>query len=132
MADLPVTIELGLRDNERHAAGLLYGTAFTRKFQPIFGNAECCARVIGPSLNLDRAIVARLSGNLAGLAGFHLDGRGLVNPGISALAQERGWSRAFWGFALLVLLDSKKPDDVLVMDGITVTAEGRGQGIGTR
>lgn len=110
----------------------LYAAAFARKFRPAFGDDATATAILAPTLNQDRVIVARESTDVAGVAGFNLDRRGLVAPKLTDMARHRGWIRAIFGMGCLALLDSDKADDLLVMDGITVAEAYRGRGIGTK
>ena len=125
-------IAIGMRSGDEEAVAALYAAAFARKFRPAFGDADTAAAIITPTLHHDRVIVARDGTSVAGVAGFNLDGRGLVAPSLSDMARHRGWTRALFGMVCLGFLDSDKQDHLLVMDGITVAEPFRGHGIGTK
>lgn len=129
---LGVDIAIGMNPGEEKDVAALYAAAFARKFRPAFGDAATAAAIMAPTLHHDRVIVARDGATIAGVAGFNLDGRGLVAPSLTNMARHRGWARALFGMACLAFLDSDKQDNVLVMDGITVSDAFRGRGIGTK
>ena len=127
-----VDIAIGMSPGEERDVAALYATAFARKFRPAFGDTDTAAAIIAPTLHHDRVIVARDDAAVAGVAGFNLDGRGLIAPSLSDMARHRGWVRALFGMMCLAVLDSDKQDHLLVMDGITVAERFRGRGIGTK
>ncbi len=127
-----IDVSLGMRPGEEHDIAALYAAAFSRKFRPAFGNDEAATSILAPTLRGDRVIVARGDGLIAGVAGFHLDGHGLVAPKLSHMARHRGWLKALYGMVCLSLLDGNKPRSILVMDGITVAEGFRSRGVGAR
>lgn len=68
---------------------------------------------------------------LMGLAGFKTTQGSLAGGGVQDLAAVYGRFGAFWRGALLSLLERPLDADTLLMDGIVVDAEARGQGLGT-
>jgi ribosomal protein S18 acetylase RimI-like enzyme len=129
---MPTVIQLGFAEAQRLEAAQLYGEAFARKLQPILGSAETRTRLLAAGLNPQCAFTAQTGGQLVGLAGFHHAGRHLVNPPYSMFTQEFGWVGGWGRLALGALLSRTPKRGELLMDGITIHAEVRGQGIGSQ
>jgi GNAT superfamily N-acetyltransferase len=110
----------------------LYWQAFGPKLGKVMGpKAKALAfftRVFDPS----HAISAiGPDGTLWGVAGFKTDVGALTAADWSDLAAIYGTIGAAWRAPFLALLDRKNSADVLTMDGIFVSADARGQGVGT-
>lgn len=128
-----LTISQGLADRHRDQAALLYMEAFRPLLQPLLGDGPRALDLLARSMNPTHAIVATRGGQLAGLAGIQ-DGAGnLLDIGLSAMIRSYGLAGGglrYLGMALL-LSRSRQPG-TLLMDGIAVAPELRGQGIGTQ
>ena len=83
-------------------------------------------------LHHDRGVTALLDGEVAGVAGYRLGGRGLTGGGASDVLAAYGALRGLHRLALLALLERRPAARELVMDGIAVAPEHRGTGIGGR
>ena len=129
----PVTIAHGLPDGQREAAAALYMEAFGPLLQPLPGVGPRVLHVLERSLDPQYAFVAIRGGQLAGLAGFQ-DGAGsLLDVDLRTMTRAyglAGGSLRYLGMGLL-LSRSQQPG-TLLMDGIAVAPELRGQGIGTQ
>ncbi len=129
----PAIITHGLPDGQREAAAALYMEAFRPLLQPFLGDGPRALDVLARSLNPTHAIVAKRGGQLAGLAGFQ-DGAGSLLD-IDLRAMTRAYGLAGGGLRYLgmgLLLSRDRQPGTLLMDGIAVAPELRGQGIGTR
>ena len=126
-----IVIELGIPQDQVSAATALYCAAFGEKLTPFLGDVERAARFLAAGVAPDRAIVALLEGQVVGIAGFKVNGRGLYEPGIRRFFGEYGWSAPLRIFGLLLLERAEHPD-TLLMDGIAVDPELRGRGVGTQ
>lgn len=129
--DTDVTIELGVDPELVPAATELYCEAFQDKLAPFLGDKERAARFLASGVVPDRAFVALRDGQVVGIAGFKVDGKGLYEPGLVMFLREYGWSAPARLFGLLMLERAERPD-MLLMDGIAVSETVRGKGIGTR
>lgn len=131
---VPATeIVRGIPLEQRPQAAEIYYEAFARKLTPILGTArEEAIAILHEGLNPDNAFVALREGRVLGLLGFHHAGRALVEVGPGALLKRFGLLRGA-GRALLGAILAREPAaGELLMDGIAVHADARGQGTGTR
>ena len=116
----------------RRQAAQLYLDAFDRKLGPVLGRDQRAVGYLAQTLQLSKCIVALdPEGQLLGLAGFHDDRGGFVGGGFGDLRQHYGLIGASWRGVLLSLFERAPPTDQLLMDGVVVTAQSRGLGIGT-
>ena len=126
-------IRVGFPEDQRAVAAALYDEAFKRKLAPMIPDDGQRRAVLADCLDPQRGVVAVLDGQLVGLAGFHYDERSFTGAGGWGTLFEHlglwGTLRAAVGFALFER--TPEPDELL-MDGICVAAEARGQGLGTR
>lgn len=125
-----VDIRLGVQERHRDAVARLYLHALHEKIAPFLGTGEKAEQLLSESLNLDRVLVAIQGDRLLGVAGFEHNGHGVFSPKLASMHRIFGWSGGIRLLALS-LLDRSKPSDTLLMDGIAVVDEARGQGIGT-
>lgn len=109
----------------------LYCQAFVDKLRPFLGDEARAAAFLAPCMVLDRAFVACRGSEVLGIAGFKLDGRGLFEPSAGDFIRSYGLSGVARMAGLAAVERPERPD-VLLMDGIAVSAAVRGQGIGTR
>jgi len=116
----------------RRDAARLYLDAFDRKLGPVLGRDKRAVGYLAQTLQLTKSIVALgPEGELLGLAGFHDDRGGFVGGGFGDLRQHYGLAGAIWRGVLLSLFERSPPDDQLLMDGVVVSSDSRGLGIGT-
>ncbi|GGE99490.1 GNAT family N-acetyltransferase [Stappia taiwanensis] len=120
-----------VRAGDETAATRLFTEALFQKLRPFFGREDSAVAFLTPHLCRERAVTALVDGRIAGIAGFRLDGRELFNPQWSDLQRHYGLLGASWRAAGLSLLEKDKEAGVLSMDGIAVSPEARGRGIGT-
>ncbi|MCW1930816.1 GNAT family N-acetyltransferase [Pararhodobacter zhoushanensis] len=122
----------GIPPDQIDTAAALYWQAFGGKLGRLMRPEEKAlrffAQVIVPAFAIS-AVDA--DGQLLGLAGFKTDAGGLVAGGLADLARVYGWPGALWRGPLLALLERELEPGVLQMDGICVSAQARGQGVGT-
>lgn len=129
---MDVTLKVGLPMELRRQAAQLYLDAFDQKLGPVLGRDERAVSYLAQTLQLSKSIVALgPEGQLLGLAGFHDDRGGFVGGGFGDLKQHYGLIGAVWRGVLLSLFERAPPTDQLLMDGVVVSAQSRGLGIGT-
>lgn len=128
-----LTISQGLADRHRDQAALLYMEAFRPLLQPLLGDGPRSLDLLARSMNPTHAFVATRAGQLAGLAGMQ-DGAGsLLDIGLPAMIQGYGLPGGSLRYlAMGLLLSRNRQPGTLLMDGIAVAPELRGQGIGTQ
>ncbi|MEU1230564.1 GNAT family N-acetyltransferase [Streptomyces sp. NPDC005828] len=112
----------------------LYWEAFGRKLGAALGPAERGRAFIARHLHHDRAAVALApgGGQVVGVAGYRLGGRGLTGGGVRDVLSGYGLFRGLPRLAVLALLERTPEPQELVMDGIAVDPAHRGTGIGGR
>lgn len=127
-----VTISKGFSASERDRVAALYWEAFAAKLHYVLGPQPKALRFIADQLNPDFALVARGNdGEILGVAGFKTSKGALIGGEMSDLARVYGWLSACWRGPMLALVERDLADDILLMDGICVSAEARGMGLGT-
>ena len=132
-ADDPILIRTGLPPLLRTRAAELYWDAFGAKLGPLLGTRRRAVRAIAGTLALDHAVVALRGDELLGVAGFHVGSRGFIDLDGKAFRTVYGPVGGWVRRALLHLLLGRAAESgELVMDGIAVREDARGQGIGTR
>ena len=114
------------------AAGL-YDEAFGKKFSPAISKRADRIELFKSTFDLSFCFCAFVDSKLVGLAGFQTI-EGSLTEGITfrTLISQLGMLRGIWAAAFLSLYDRKASTKELVMDGISVTNEFRGKGIGTQ
>jgi ribosomal protein S18 acetylase RimI-like enzyme len=127
-----IRITSGFAETERAAVAALYWEAFARKLNfglgPMTKGIAFLARVADPRF----ALCARSdTGALLGIAGYKTSEGALIGGGFSDLSSIFGLLGATWRAALLSVLERKLESGTLLMDGICVTREARGMGLGT-
>lgn len=127
-----VRIGRAFSDAERPRAAALFWEAFAAKLAVPLGPEPRALRYLAAAFQPGRALCARDGrGKLVGLAGVHVSAGGLVGGTISDLAAVYGWAGALWRGPLLDLLERRPPAGTLLMEGLVVDPDLRGQGIGT-
>ncbi len=129
----PPEITRGFPENQRTAVAALYWQAFGAKLGHVLGPERRGIGFLSDILNPDFCVTARVSdGAVLGLAGFKTDTGSFTDGGWPDLVRVYGLLGAAWRAPLLALLERPLAEDTLLMDGIAVTAEARGMGLGTR
>ncbi|TDD66150.1 GNAT family N-acetyltransferase [Actinomadura rubrisoli] len=126
-----VTVRRGLPSGSEERAARLYWEAFGRKLAPALGPPEKAVPFIAVHLQHDRAICALRGGRLIGVAGYQLAGRTLVGGTAGDVLRAYGKIAGLWRLALLALFTRTPAPGQLVMDGLAVSAEARGKGVGS-
>ncbi len=103
--------------------------AFGRKIGGILGSKG--PEFIQSVLQSDYAITAVLNGKLLGVAGFKTEHGAFVGGELKDLTAIYGAFGGLWRGLTLSVLERKIEQGTLLMDGIFVTKEARGMGIGS-
>ena len=129
---MTVTIRAGISQDQRTKAAALYWQAFSAKLGRIMGPEEKALDFLTRVLDADFAIGATdPQGELVGLAGFKTADGAMIGGELGDLQKTYGWIGGIWRGLLLSLLERPLATGVLLMDGICVDANARGQGVGT-
>ena len=128
-----LTISQGLADTYRDQAALLYMEAFRPLLQSLLDDGPRGLDLLARSMNPTHAFVATRAGRLAGLAGIQDEAGSLLDIGLSAMIRGYGLPGGSLRYlAMGLLLTRSRQPGSLLMDGIAVAPECRGQGIGTQ
>lgn len=124
--------QFGIPESLRDDAAKLYDEAFGEKFLVAIRDREKRLQLLSDSLLLPFSVAAIANGKLAGIAGFHTS-LGSLTKGITAqsLFQHLGFLRGMWAASIFSLYERQIKKSELLMDGIAVSQEFRGHGIGT-
>lgn len=122
----------GFTEPQRPQAAKLFWQAFRDKLGPVMGPEAKALAFLRAVADPGHAIRAEgPDGTLLGLAGFKTAEGAFIGGGMGDLATAYGWPGALWRAPLLALLERDTTPGTLLMDGIFVAPETRGQGIGT-
>ncbi|MFQ6547529.1 GNAT family N-acetyltransferase [Aestuariibius sp. 2305UL40-4] len=110
----------------------LYWEAFRGKLGRVLGPDAKALRYLRLGMRPDHAIVARDEGDrLVGAAGFKTYQGALVGGDIADLREVYGLIGALWRVSFLMLLERDIENERFLLDGLFVSAEARGRGVGT-
>lgn len=121
----------GINADDKAAAAALYWEAFGEKLGLVLGPRKKGLAFINRVLDPSHAISALdQHGALIGVVGFKTHKGALVGGEFSDLAAVFGFFSACWRVTFLALLDRDVENTRFLMDGIFVTKEARGKGVG--
>lgn len=121
----------GFPPDQQSRAAEMFWEAFRGKLQSFMVPDTKALRYIETVLCASHAIGAtREDGLLIGIAGFKTESGALVGGGLRELQSVYGWVGGAGRGLLLSLLERPLQPDTLTMDGIMVSAEARGRGVG--
>ncbi|MEP5152316.1 GNAT family N-acetyltransferase [Planktotalea sp.] len=127
-----LTIENDLRYEHRHLAARGYWNAFARKLRYPLGPEKKAVHFIESVLDPTHALSAvSKDGQFLGVAGFKTSNGALVGGGLTDMARTYGWMSTIFRGLMISVLERDCTEDTLLMDGIFVQANARGQGVGT-
>ncbi|MER7622984.1 GNAT family N-acetyltransferase [Streptomyces sp. NPDC126503] len=126
-----MTIRRGVPEGSESRVAALYWEAFGRMLGAALNPPDKARAFLAAHLHHDRGVVALVDGEVAGVAGYQLEGRGLTGGGAGDFLTSYGILRGLPRLALLALLERRPAEGELVMDGIAVAPEHRGAGIGS-
>lgn len=125
-------IQNGIPDGAEEQAAALYWEAFGEKLGMVMGPRDKGFAYINRVLDPTHAISAvDDKGQLLGVVGFKTYEGALVGGDYSDIAAIYGHLGAIWRATLLSLLDRDVENKRFLMDGIFVTENARGQGVGS-
>lgn len=110
----------------------LYAEAFEQKFLNIIGDKEIVADLFQNNARCDRAIAASSGDKLLGIAGLNYDKTPFIHVQLEDFQEKFGFVKGSVKAVVSDYLFSKKPaEDELLVDGIVVSSDSRGKGIGS-
>lgn len=122
----------GFPADQRSKAAAMFWEAFRGKLHRLLGPEAKALHFIEAVLDASHAIGAvRQDGALIGVAGFKTADGAFVGGDFAELRSVFGWIGGLWRAGALSLLERPLQRDTLTMDGIMVSAEARGQGVGS-
>ncbi|GEK10128.1 GNAT family N-acetyltransferase [Pseudoalteromonas sp. McH1-7] len=129
---MELKIVRGWHSRHVQAAAELYIEAFGRKFKAAVADRDKLVAIIAKSFVTEYAFGAFEGENLLGIAGFQDAKKGFTsNIDFAVLKEELGFFGAIKAAAIFSLFDRAPAQHELVMDGIAVSKQARGKGIGT-
>jgi ribosomal protein S18 acetylase RimI-like enzyme len=127
-----VSLRHGITESQREEAARLYWEAFGGKLNAVLGPDDRAIAFIAASMRTDHCIVAvGPTGQLLGIAGFKSPDGGFVGGSAAAMRRVYGWVGALWRSAALWTLANEVDNNRFLIDGIAVTRDARGMGIGS-
>ncbi|NIY78780.1 GNAT family N-acetyltransferase [Celeribacter sp. HF31] len=128
----PFTVEQGVKPQHRAQAAQGYWRAFSRKLRYPLGPEKKAVAFLERVMDPSHAMSAvSKDGAFLGMAGFKSPQGALVGGDMRDMARVYGWIGGSVRGALLHVLERTCDGDTLLMDGIFVEPEARGQGVGT-
>lgn len=129
---MTVQIKQGFNEKDRAKVVGLYWQAFGPKLGKVMSPEEKALAFLCNIADPCHALSAvDQQGSLLGVAGFKTAKGALIGGSLADLAQTYGWIGALWRGLTLSVLERPPEPDILTMDGIFVSPEARGQGVGT-
>ncbi len=123
----------GIPEAHRRAAAVLFWQAFGPKLARIIGPTDRALAFLENNIHLDRAIGALDDdGRLLGLVSYQTPEGGFTQISFGRLAAGYGWTGALWRGLALRMITRRAGDTRFLIDGLCVSADRRGQGIGSR
>lgn len=127
-----ISVTCGFEEVERPQVAALYWEAFSAKLGRVMGPAERAHGFFARTMSPDYCLVARdEGGQMLGLAGFKTGEGSLTGAGLRDMLHHYGAFGGLWRGMLLSVLERDLESGVLLMDGICVTENARGRGVGT-
>lgn len=127
-----IRITQGFHETERSTVAALFWEAFAPKLSFGLGPEDKALQFLARVADPDFALCARdTEGKLIGVAGFKTHEGALIGGDFSDLCAIFGTLSSVWRAALLSFLERDLESGTLLMDGIFVTKDARGMGLGT-
>lgn len=125
------TIHPGFFEHHRSDAACAFWQAFRGKFEGLLGPEDAALAFLHEVLDPSHAVSAVASdGRFLGMAGYKTSEGALIGGTVLQLMRIYG-VRALWRAPLLALLERDVQAGTLLMDGIFVSDDARGLGVGT-
>ena len=131
MTEHKTQIQQGWQPELADDVAQLYEQAFGHKFASAISDKTKRKAFLAKCFLADYSFVAMSQENVVGIAGFQTpDGTFTGGITFEQIMAELGWLRGLKACAVFSLFERKAQEGELVMDGIAVDAECRGQGLG--
>lgn len=114
------------------AAAELYYDAFCKKLQPVLVSQPRGVRVLEQILVPESAVVALCEGRLVGLSGVLHGRRSFLRPRLAVYCREYGWTGGALRYVVARVLRRWQPSQEVLVEGLVVHPDLRGQGVGTQ
>lgn len=125
-------ITAGFGEPDRTSVAALYWAAFGPKLNAVMGPEFRALSFIEDVLDPTHALCAYDDNDvLVGVAGFKTYQGALVGGTSRDMAKHYGRASSLWRIALISLLERDTENDRFLMDGIFVSENARGKGVGT-
>ena len=129
---MDLIIRKGLPATLRADGARLYWQAFGAKLGRVLGPDARALRFLDRVIAADQCLVAlNAEGDLLGIAGFKTTGGSFAGGTSADLRAIYGGFGAMWRGTLLLALNREAETDCFLMDGICVSQDARGQGVGS-
>lgn len=127
-----IHIRFGLPEDHRAEAAALYWQAFGSKLGRVLGPEPMALRFLQRVMRADHCLTAMDDdGRLLGLAGFKTPAASFAGGSLADLRSVYGLVGGFWRGFLLQLLGREVDNQRFLLDGLCVSDQARGQGVGT-
>lgn len=127
-----ISVVEGFTDDQRPQVAALFWAAFSQKLGLLLGPRDKALRFIAQVINPEFALCAvDAQGRVLGVTGFKTEQGGFVGGTYAELAAIYGYIGAVWRGLFLEFLERDLAADQLLMDGIFVDPEMRGEGVGS-
>lgn len=132
MTQEQITVAKGFAPDERDTIARLFWAAFSGKLGRVMNPTEKALAVLAPSLDPQHCLTARdPQGVVLGAAGFKTPDGAFIGGSFADYRRVYGGFGAVWRVGLLSLLERDLSQDSLLMDGIFVSQNARGRGVGS-
>lgn len=129
---MTVYIQKGWQHSYSMLIAQLYEEAFGAKFQCAVTDKNQRIELLSNSFVPDYSFAAFSNNVPVGLAGFNVESGSLTGGiGAKGLIKQLGLMRGVWACVVFSLFERQPDEQELVMDGIAVDCQFRGQGIGS-
>ena len=124
--------QIGLAEESYESAASLFDDAFEQELGAIVSSRDLRIAIYRDFLTPNTTVTALMDGVLTGLISFRQGRRRFASAeGAAKLIARLGWFRGLQATARLALLERPLADGELLMEGISVSRDWRGRGIGS-
>jgi GNAT superfamily N-acetyltransferase len=132
MTEMSFSIVAGFPESQRDCVVGLFWQSFRGKLEPVMKPEENALAFLERVADAAHAISAlSTDGRVLGIAGFKTANGAFIGGGLRDMCAVYGLIGGFWRGLVLSLLERPLQPGTLLMDGIFVSDDARGQGIGS-